>query len=317
MILSVASAGPNSIKRQNVAESTLAQVRDMEYILKFSEDSLHIKYSKLGLFGFSSGGSAITLFQMRNQSVDAVLSMDGSMEYSYYMPVSQMEEFKPEKTVVPYCSIVNNFENYSIYPMYHAVITRDKYLVRMPYLNHFGFISYWRFFESLSPDAMMSTLGISYDYMSEAVRAFFSKYLKPEITPVDIFSFSDQDNKYIQAVTYNHSAINALCNTLLDNNLSSASRLVDAHKTILFEGENQLNLLARMFKDTDPETAVWLYLQSIEHQPDSWEAHFDLGIIYKEKGDIILAKNELLKARELNPENTRITDLLDEVKELE
>ena len=206
------------------------------------------------------------------------------------MPVSKMEDFNPEKTDVPYCSIVNNFENYSVYPMYNTVITKDKTMFRMPCLNHFGFISYWR---------------------------FFSKYLKPEIAPVDISSFSDQDNKYIQAVSYNYCAINALCNILLDNNINSASRLVDEHKTLLFEGENQLNLLARMFKDTDTETAVWLYLQSIEYQPDSWEAHCDLGIIYKEKGDIILAKNELLKARELNPENTRITDLLDEVKELE
>jgi len=317
MILSVASAGPNSIQRENVTESTLAQVRDMEHILKYSEDSLYIKYTNLGLFGFSSGGSAITLFQMRNKEVDAVLSMDGSMEYSYYLPVSQMEDFKPEKTNVPYCSIVNNFENYSIYPMYNSVITQDKYMFRMPYLNHSGFISYWRFFDSCSQDSMISNVGISYDYMSDCVLGFFSKYLKPGTSLNDNSFQSGMNKEYIQHINYDFSAINAICNTLLDNNLDSAARLVDVHKTVLFEGENQLNLLARIFYKPYIDQAIWLYLTSAKYQPDYWETHFNLGYIYKEKGETLLAKNELLIAKELNPENTKITDLLDEVNEIE
>ncbi len=317
MILSVASAGPKSMKRENVTESTMAQVRDMEHILKYSEDSLHIKYTNLGLFGFSSGGLAITLFQMRNEGVDAVLSMDGSLEYSYYFPVSQMEDFKPEKTNVPYCSIVNNYENYSIYPMYNSVITQDKYMFRMPYLNHYGFVSYWRFFDSCSPDSLISNVGISYDYMSECVLGFFSKYLKPRTSLDDNTFLSGLDNEYIQAISHDYSAITILCNTLLDKNLNSAARLVDDHKTVLFAEENQLNILARMTIEVNIDMSIWLYLKNAEYHPDSWQAHYDLGYIYSRKGETLLAKNALLKAKELNPENTDIATLLNEVNNVE
>jgi dienelactone hydrolase len=65
----------------------------MEYMLKYFEDSLNIQYTGLGLFGFSSGGNAISLFQMENEDVDAVLSMDGGQEYSAYMDIYKMKEF--------------------------------------------------------------------------------------------------------------------------------------------------------------------------------------------------------------------------------
>ena len=125
-------------------KSTIAQVTDMEYILDFALDSLHIQYTKLGLFGFSSGGNANALFQMKNGNVDAILSLDGGQEYSAYMSLYDMKEFDLGKTDVPYASVVNNYENYSIYPMVHSVVTPEKYLFPMPFLNHNGFVSYWQ-----------------------------------------------------------------------------------------------------------------------------------------------------------------------------
>ncbi len=126
-----------------------------------------------------------------------------------------------------------------------------------------------------------------------------------------------EKKEYIQHVNYDFPAILTICNALLDNNLDSAAGLVDVHKTVLFEGENQINLLARMFYKPYIDQAIWLYLTSAKYQPDSWETHFNLGYIYKEKGETLLAKNELLIAKELSPENTKITDLLDEVNEIE
>lgn len=315
MILSVASAGPVSINREDIEESTLAQVKDMEYILDYLVDSLHIQYSNLGLFGFSTGGNAITLFQMRNKHVKALLSLDGSHEYSYYMKLYKMEDFDLGKMDVPYLSIVNKYEDYSIYPYYNSITSSEKYIFRMPYLDHFGFISYWRFFESVSSDSNLSNLSLSYDYMCECTMGFFTKYLKSEPSLFETKLLRGPDNEYIQPISPDLTSINTLCTALLDNNLDSASRVVELHKSILFEGENQLNLLARMFMDK--EAAIWLYQKSITYQPDSWEAHYGLGNIYKEKGETILAKNSLRKAKELNPENSKINDLLIELEKME
>ena len=65
------------------------------------------------------------------------------------------------------------------------------------------------------------------------------------------------------------------------------------------------------------DIANWLYLQNVKYNPNSWQAYFDLGFIYKEKGETLLAKEALLKAKELNPENTDITNLLNELSEPE
>ncbi|NOR34441.1 MAG: hypothetical protein GQ579_07140 [Bacteroidales bacterium] len=317
MIVSVASAGPNSIQRAYIAESTMAQVIDMEHILKYCEDSLNIEYTNLGVFGFSSGGLATTIFQMRNESVDAVLSMDGGQEYGAYPGLYKMEDFNLEKTNVPYCSVVNNYENFSIYPVYNSVLTSEKYMFQMPYLDHNGFISHWRFFESCSPGSIKSPIGISYDYMSECALGFFSKYLKPAPSLSDSNFFSGLDKEYIRAVSQDYSCITTLCNALLDNNLDSAARLVDDHKAELFAEETQINILARMFIDSKIDLAIWLYINNVKNHPDSWQAHYDLGYAYKEKGETLLSKNELLKAKELNPENTDITNLLNEINQLD
>ena len=187
----------------------------------------------------------------------------------------------------------------------------------MPYLDHNGFISHWRFFESCSPDSMLSNGGISYDYMSECALGFFSKYLKPAPFLYDSTFFSGLDVEYIRAVSQDYSCITTLCNTLLDNNLDAAARLVDENKAEFFSAETQINILARMFIDSKIDLAIWLYIINVKNHPDSWQAYFDLGYSYKEKGEAILARKALLKAKELNPENPEIANLLNEVTQLD
>jgi len=317
MILSVGSAGSNSIRRENIAESAMAQVLDMEHILKYCEDSLNIEYTSLGVFGFSSGGQASTIFQMRNEGVNAVFSMDGGQEYGAYSGLYKMEDFNLEKTNVPYCSVVNNYENFSIYPLYNSVLTSEKYMFQMPYLDHNGFISHWRFFESCSPDSNSSPMAISYDYMSECALGFFSKYLKPASSPFDSTFFSGPEKEYIQAVNQDYSCMATLCNMLQDNDLDAAARFVGEHNAELFSAETQISILARLFIDSEIDLAIWLYIINVKNHPDSWQAHYDLGYAYKEKGEALLSKDELQKAKELNPENTDITNLLNEINQLD
>jgi tetratricopeptide (TPR) repeat protein len=315
LILSVASAGPTSRNRENMPKSTIAQVMDMEHILNYVEDSLNIQYTGLGLFGFSSGGNAITIFQMRNKQVNAVLSMDGSQEYSYYMQLYKMKEYDLEKATVPYLSIVNNFNDYSIYPFYASNTGTEKFIFRMNYLNHYGFISYWRFFESCLPGSDLSNMSISYESMNELILAFFSKYLYDEPFLFDNRHFAEGDNEYMIEMEIDFSNITTLCNTLLDNNMDLAAKQVEANKDEFIAGRNQLNLLARMVNNK--EQSIWLYQESLKYEPDSWKTYYDMAITYKNHGDITLAKNALMKAQEMNPENSEIENLLNKItKEL-
>ena len=269
MILSVASAGPNSIHRDKFEGSTMAQVLDMEYILKFGEDSLQLNYASLGLFGFSSGGNAITIFQMRNKNVGAVLSLDGGQEYSEFTKLYCMPDFDLDKAHFPYMSLVNNYENFSVYPLYHSIKSTEKYLYRMPQLDHNGFISYWTYFDSCSPDSIKSNTSISFEYLGKCAEGFFTKYLKPGESPVDRGVIIESADQWIEPVKQDYSNINILCKMLLNKDLNSAEKLVEGHQEELFGEANQVNILARMFTDT--ELAAWLYQKCVEYNPESWE----------------------------------------------
>lgn len=317
IILSVASAGPTSIQRENIQESTMAQVIDMEYILKYCKDSLHIKYPTLGLIGFSSGGNANTIFQMRNISTDAVFSMDGGQEYGAYVALNSMRDFDLKKSDVPYCCVVNNYVDFSIYPLYASVNTSEKYLFQMPFLDHNGFISHWRFFESCSSHTLESPGSISYDYICKCALVFFSQYLmSPSSLKCESF-LGEVDKEYIRPLKLNNTAIATLCNTLLNEPMDSAFSYMHNHAAELFADETQVNILARMLIDGNIDLAIFLGMKNVDKNPDSWKAHYDLAYMYKEKGETALSKNSLLKAKSLSPENADIVNLLNEVTIME
>ncbi len=136
-VISVSSAGPNSIERKDFGKSTLAQVKDMEFILDYIEKSVKINYSKVGLLAFSTGGLATSIFQMKNSETKAVFSMDGSQEYSLYTIISNLNEFDIDKTEIPYF-LVGNQHSPSIYPYFNSIKSQNKLFYRMPYLGHFG-----------------------------------------------------------------------------------------------------------------------------------------------------------------------------------
>jgi tetratricopeptide (TPR) repeat protein len=315
MILSVGSAGPNSLKREAQQESTMAQVTDMEFILKYLEDSLDIEYASLGLLGFSSGGMATTILQMRNENVKAVFSMDGGHEYGSYLPLFQMEEFNLERTDVPYCLVVNNYENFSIYPFYNSVTTTEKKMFRMPYLDHNGFVSFWRFFDSCSTDQVSNKVGISYDYISDCALAFFNTYLKPGQSKNGNSGFSFSASEYIQPVIQDNTSISELCNMMITGDMDAVMMHLQENQNIYDSKEIEINILAKMFIDGYIEKSIQLLLYNVAHHPDSWQAHYNLGYAYKEKGELQLSSNELNRAHELNPENSDIVTLLHEVNE--
>jgi tetratricopeptide (TPR) repeat protein len=153
--------------------------------------------------------------------------------------------------------------------------------------------------------------------MSECALSFFNTYLKPDQPSYDNTFFSEADTEYIQAINQDNSCIAALCNVLQANNLDSAARMAEEHKAELFAEEAPVYILARMFIDAKIDLAIWLYNYNVKYHPKSWQAHYNLGYAYKEKGETLMSKNELLKARELNPDNTDIANLLNEIKDIE
>lgn len=141
--------------------------------------------------------------------------------------------------------------------------------------------------------------------------------MKPALSINDSTFLSGLDKDYIQVVDDDHSSITSVCNALLDNDMDFALRLLNIPESELFAEETQVNILGRMFIDANIDVTISLYLCNVENHPESWRAHYNLGYVYKEKGETLLAEKELLKAKELDPENTDIANLLNEVNQLE
>lgn len=313
MVIAIGSAGDNSLNRKNDEKSIMAQVNDMEYMLNYFEDTLKIKYTGLGLMGFSSGGLATAIFQMKNEKVNAVFSMDGGQEYGAYIALSRVEDFDLKKTNVPYCLLVNNYENFSIYPYYSSIVTKEKQMFRMPYIDHNGFVSFWRFFDLCSAHNSLSKFCTSYDYISGAALTFFNAYLKSNQLANSKSELSFQTNEYINSITSDNSIIAQLGNIILADGIDAAKKFLNNNQEVFIKKENEINILSKLFRDPDIDAAMQLLLFNVERHPNSWQAQFELGFTYKLKEELILAKEHLLKARELNPENPEIIKLLNEI----
>lgn len=313
MVIAVGSAGENSINRKNDVKSILAQVDDMEYMLNYFEDSLKIKYSGLGLMGFSTGSLANVIFQMKNENVKAAFSMDGSQEYGHYNTIFTAEDFNLKKTNVPYCFLVNNYKNFSIYPFYNSIVSKEKQMFRMPYIDHNGFVSFWRFFDLCSAQNSTSKFCTSYDYISTAALTFFNAYLKPKHVANSKSELSFQTNEYIESIAAENSKIAQLGNIILSDGVDAANEFLNRNQDVFTDKENEINILSKMFRDTDPDAAINLLLYNAKMHPNSWQTQFELGTTYKLNKELTLAKEHLLKAHELNPENPEIVKLLNEI----
>lgn len=315
MVISVGSAGVSSLNRKNDQESILAQVEDMEYILQYLENDLKIDYDGLGLMGFSTGGLATSIFHMRNNKVDAVFSLDGSQEYGHYTTLYEADDFNYKRSKVPYCLVVNNFKDFSVYPYYNSITSTEKFMFRMPYLDHNGFVSYWRFFDLCSSDSSLNKYCASYDYICSTALAFFNAYLKPGNLQEEPFELNLINNQYIEPITGENSMVAQLGNIILSDNMDEAMSFINNDLKIFKSKENEIVVLSRLIRDYNMDAAIQILLFNNEQHPESWQIHFELGITYKLAGQTELAKNSLLIAQELNPENDEIIELLKEINE--
>ncbi len=316
-VISVASAGENSIQRRDPEKSILAQVEDLEFILDYIENTVPVKYSSIGLFGYSTGGLATALFQMKHPNVKAVCSLDGSQEYSFYIFLFKLEEFDFEKTKVPYFMLVNK-DISSVYPFYNSIVSRNKLAVRMSNLVHFGFVSFWSYFNNCKPDSVQNNYARSYDYIADYTTTFFDATLKENKKSKEkLLSLSSQKNEFSIADLLDYAQSTALLNTYLQSSIDTAIAIYKSHKAEAYNNynytEEEISMAGRMLLDYDGNASVKLFKFNIEEYPDSWHAYYDLGFSHKINGEMDQAKEAMLKAQQLNPENMDISKLLSEL----
>ena len=176
IVASVASAGENSQLMTTDEIGVMAQVQDIEFLIKYKLTN-NIDSSKIGTFGYSWGGFSNIIHQMRNDYVKAVASWDGSIEYHGYEIAKNMKSFKSDKLKIPYIFFSNKNEDYTEFPFYKSVSSNKRYLYRLKKLEHAEFTSYWTNFSNAKANASLYDLE-SYKNVCEYTLIFFDIYLK-------------------------------------------------------------------------------------------------------------------------------------------
>ncbi len=85
----------------NSAKEMETQARDMEFLLKEAGKLPLVDYDKIALMGFSFGGLSNTIVQNRNDTIKAIVSLDGTERYQYEL-LEQSPFFDAAKIDVPY-----------------------------------------------------------------------------------------------------------------------------------------------------------------------------------------------------------------------
>lgn len=194
VIISVASAGQQGQTMTKDTAGIMAQVRDLEYIMAQASRLPSVDTSRIGTFGFSWGGMANVIYQMRNPTVKALACWDGSTEYQDYDFIKTVRDFKPAKLVVPYLYLSNQNEDWSTFPFFRSLATTNKHLYRLKKLEHAEFTSYWPFYASIKPTTSYQT--DSYWALCHYTLAFFDTYLMDSKKAKKVLRQSSEENGF-------------------------------------------------------------------------------------------------------------------------
>ncbi len=313
-VVSVGSAGYKTLRRNDRIKAVLAQVDDMEFIVKHLSDSLSLNYSDIGLLGFSSGSVATIMYQMLTPGVKAIVSLDGSHEYSYYLNLNKMDGFDYGKANTPYLMLSNKHTDFSVFPFYNSILSQDKYLYKMTSLDHNGFISYWQQFAMCGDDGEANSITDSYTTLCKCATDFFNATLKSENeNPI---GFQMPFNELIQKDSTDYGVVVKLLNQILQEGINPS--IIEAKSNVsLYKGKaDLLNIVGRMFIGYDDDMAAKIFIANTEIHPDSWESFYNLAYSYKVSNHIDSAKVAIAKARDINNDNKDIQSLYDEIMKM-
>jgi tetratricopeptide (TPR) repeat protein len=284
----------------------------MEFMVKYMSDSL--KFSAIGLMGFSTGSMATIIYQMQNPAVKAVVSLDGSQEYAFYSILYKMEAFDLARANTPYLMIANKYKDYSVFPYYSSIPAAHKYLYRTTEMDHNGFISYWSQFARCSKHSLTNSFVESYSVLGDCVIHFFDNTLKAGFEhPIE---YAIANHELIQKDSTDYTPVAHFLNQVLEDGIESSLAGLQSNEKKYKGKSNMINVVGRMFLGNENDMAIKIFKANAEMHPDSWECFYHLALAYKESNNKEAAKNAIAKAMDLDKNNDEILKLSADIQKM-
>ncbi len=314
VILSTMSKGEYTQLHQRTIRSASVQAEDLAFLLNYAQNNY--ASDSIGVFGFSLGGLANIIFASKNKSVDATISLDGSiMSQGWLNDFRNSELYHPETFTSNLLFIAKNLKKPDQNPstFLDSVKYADKALIRYDIEEHSYFSGLYLLFDMIDNERLTNTQKETnykfYAEMTEYVGYFFDQYLKGKENFKEYehksydFSFSLEEGNRVPL------APNAVSQLIVDKGFNYVNTIIES--TLIYEKQYLKTLDWRSLVQTAKnlkssfrmDEAIQTLLLADRVFPSWYVVHNNLGKFYLEKNDIASAENHFHIALEDNPKD--------------
>lgn len=333
IVVSCPSLGPyDQWIRKDLMGGLQSQTRDLEFLLNKFSQLPQVDSDKIATAGFSFGGLSNVLFQMKNQQIKAILSLDGTIRYNYKL-LKETSDFSIDKVDVPFLHMAQKVIPEEImkkdkmdaklntdFEFYDDLRYSHAYKLRFHDLTHLNFSSLDVMLHNRDPEQDKSDEKILVSYRLVLVYSlqFLNAYLKGDAKALQYLQDSknstlmSKEFKKAQVKELTFRDFHALAKKLQYEDLVSLySTVKEIHPSFQIpEGAiNQLGLQL-IFNSKTAEHGIAMYELALFIYPKSANLYDSLATGYFYLGNNRLATKYFKKSLELYPQNQHAKDKL-------
>jgi dienelactone hydrolase len=313
-----------------------AQIRDLEFLTTVLRDMPFVDKNKVAAAGHSMGGVYATLLAMRNSTIRAVISLDGSLtikQSPYAYKYGQGPYWDAARFKVP---LLHMYKPADLsMDLLDSLTYSDRCLVKLPAGVHADFSSYPMYTRRADPAELdpyalkfrnQETAAIGHQVVCRYVLSFLNAHLKAEATAARFLS-NPPDSAEIPRGMVEHEFREGLkapteeefCILLeqegFERTLARFRQLKEKYPQQTLVREKVLNRIGyELIWDGRPERSMDVFRLNAEAHPQSADAHDSLAEGYLVNGKKDQAIRSYRRSVELNPGNK---NALEKLKELE
>lgn len=302
------------------------QARDLEFTIRRLLEDPRTDRESLGLVAFSNGGLAAFLSLMRNSNIDALVSLDSVLGFSFAGPLlRQSPFFDPSKAQAPVMHLHPKGAQGSDLGLLNSLKYADTTLLSFTGLTHFDFSSLGVLSHMIvrNPAGEADAVARGHEVIGRYVLHFLDVHLKGDRQGRDFLGRRPEENGVAGSLLAVSSrparrplpTIDQFMNLAAGGDLEKALALYAEIKRLDPEHgvpqESTLNTLGYLLLfDDRVREAVRVFELNVENYPRAFNTYDSLGEAYWRAGNREAAIRNYRKSLELNPDNTNAVEAL-------
>lgn len=322
------SLGTSSINPDDNLSSLESQIRDKEFVISCLHDYPYVDNNKMGVLGFSQGGLAAIIMQMRNSDVNAVVSLEGWFVLENRIRFArQCPFFSAIRMNVPLLHVCGQQEELLDLSLFDSLKYSNRYSLKLKNFHGTDFTHY-SMFPIPVPDSIGSLPDLKrqgYEIICRYVLNFFNAQLNSNEKALEFINSSPGDHGFDPDFL----VLNLLprkdlppteeqfMSIIEEYGVDKAKELYEKFKKLdpeyIFFRESALNILGYQFLHTGRiSEAIAIFKMNADAYPNSANTWDSLAEAFMANSDNKLAIKYYKKALETLPIDTTTSEQLKE-----